>query len=56
MQSRKEFLEWSLKDPKQRDYKSEAVKRFFEKVENPPKPNKKLKEIVREFRKFAKQG
>ncbi len=54
MLSRKEFLEWSLKDPKKRDYKSTAVKRFFEKVENPPKPNKELKEIVREFRKFGK--
>ncbi len=55
MLSRKDYMEWTLKDHKDKDYKSDAAKRFFDKVENPPKPNEKLKEIVREYGKFAKQ-
>jgi len=52
--SRREYLEWSLKDHKDREYKSEAEKRFFETIENPPDPTEELKEMVREFGKYAK--
>ena len=54
MLSRREYLEWSLKDYKDREYKSDAEKRFFETIENPPEPTEELKEMVREYGKYAK--
>jgi hypothetical protein len=56
MLSRREYLEWSVKDHKDREYKSADERRFFETIENPPPPTEKLKEIVREFGKFAKKA
>jgi hypothetical protein len=54
MLARREHLKWSLKDHKDRDYASEAERRFFEKIENAPEPTEKLKEIVREYGKYAR--
>lgn len=50
----REHLAWSLKDHKERDYRSDDERRFFETIENPPPPTEKLKEIVREYGKYAK--
>jgi hypothetical protein len=36
MPSHCEYLEWSLEDHRNREYKSEAEESFFETIENPP--------------------
>lgn len=54
MLSRRQDEEWSLKDAKDREYESDAERRFFETVENPPPATAELKEIVRVYGRFAK--
>jgi hypothetical protein len=54
MLSRKEHEGWSLKPHSERDYKTEAERRFFETIENPPAPTAELKEVVRAYGRFAK--
>ena len=53
MLSRKEHQAWFLQDHEDREYKTEVERRFFEAIENPPAPTEKLKEIVRDYGKFA---
>ena len=55
MLSRREHLAWSLTDHEKREYRSEEERKFFETIENPPEPTEELKEIAREFGRFAVQ-
>ena len=53
MLSRREHQAWSLS--KRGNYRTEEERRFFETIKTPPAPTEELKEIVREFGKFASQ-
>ena len=55
MLSRREHLAWSLTDHDKRQYRSEEERKFFETIKNPPEPTEELKEIAREFGRFAVQ-
>jgi hypothetical protein len=55
MLSRRDNLAWSLADHDKREYRSEEERKFFETIKNPPEPTKELKEIAREFGRFAVQ-
>jgi uncharacterized protein (DUF1778 family) len=55
MLSRREHQSWFLQAHENREYQTEAEKRFFEAIENPPDPTEKLKEIVRDYGKYASQ-
>lgn len=56
MLSRREHLAWSLTDHSEREYRSEEERRFFANIENPPEPTEELKEVAREFGRFAVQS
>jgi hypothetical protein len=53
MLSRRKYEAWVLSD--KREYRSEEERRFFEVIKNPPAPTKELREIAREYGKFASQ-
>ncbi len=56
MLSRREHSDWALKEHKDRDYESDAERRFFEAIENPKPATAELKELVRFFGKYANQS
>lgn len=56
MLSRREHQAWFLMDHAEREYKTEAERRFFSAVENPPEPSEKLKEMVQKYGKYATQN
>lgn len=43
---------WSQTPHEERDYQTEAERRFFEAVENPPEPTDELKELVRLYGRY----
>jgi uncharacterized protein (DUF1778 family) len=53
MLSRREHQAWSLTDREKNDYRTDEERRFFEAIKNPPEPSEDLKELAREFGKFA---
>jgi hypothetical protein len=55
MLARREDEEWSLKPHEERDYETEAERRFFEAVEHPRAPTAELTELCRAFGKFLKK-
>lgn len=52
MLGKREHFSWIL--DKNREYRSEIEKKFFETIENPPDPSESLIEMVKKFGKFAK--
>ena len=56
MLSRKKYIDWSLKEHKDRDYGSDAEQRFFDAIENPKPATLGLKDLVRSYGKYANQG
>jgi hypothetical protein len=55
MLARREDEEWSLLPHAERDYSTEAERRFFEEVENPKPVTDELKAMCREFGRFVKK-
>jgi hypothetical protein len=53
MLSRREHQAWSLTDHENRAYRSDEERRFFDTIKNPPEPTEELKEMAREFGRFA---
>ena len=49
MLSRKKHAEWALKEHKDRDYQTEAERKFFEAVENPKPATDALKRLVQSY-------
>lgn len=53
MLSAREHEDWALKEHKDREYQTEAERRFFDAMENPEPPTDDLKEMVRVYGKYA---
>jgi len=50
----RENEEWSLKPHKERDYETEAERRFFAAVEEPKPAPEELRQLYRDFGKYLK--
>ena len=49
MLSCREHQAWFLNLDQTKDYRTEAERRFFEDIRNPPEPTQELKDLVREY-------
>jgi hypothetical protein len=54
MLARREDEDWSLTAHRDRDYKTEAEKSFFEAIENPKPATPELKELYRVYGKYVR--
>jgi hypothetical protein len=52
----RKYDEWSQTEHKDRDYTSEAERKFFDAVENPPAATKGLKEMYRDYSRYLKKA
>ena len=55
MLSRKEHHSWFLTESKNREYRSDMERKFFDAIENPPEPSVRLKGMVERYGKYASQ-
>jgi hypothetical protein len=53
MLSRREHQAWALSDHATREYRTNEERRFFETIKNPPPPSDELREMAKEYGKFA---
>lgn len=54
MLTSREYDEWSLKDHRDREYSTDAERRFFGAVDDPKPATADLKALVRDYGKYLK--